>query len=180
MESGMRRQSRRGPNGIADPATQTTQVRLSVPEPETDPIAAGCREPARRGVRASAALLDLAAMASPALPLSAAAAALSVAELVYLVLPVASAAIWAWTQVWQGLTGTSFGKGMLGLRLVRPTDHRPGGPGRVLLRSAVFLITGGLAALPVLRSGRPCPGWHDRLSGLTVIDLTDHPCRPLV
>jgi hypothetical protein len=94
MESGMRRRSRRGPKGIADPAAQTTQVRLSVPEPETDPIAAGCREPARRGVRASAALLDLAAMVSPALPLSAAAAALGVAELVYLVLPVASVAIY--------------------------------------------------------------------------------------
>lgn len=150
------------------------------PEPATDPILPDHLPLARRGVRASSALLDVAAMASPALPLSAAAAATGIAELVYLVVPVAFAAVWAWIQVWQGLTGSSFGKSMLGLRLVLAGGDRPGGPGRVMLRSLIFAATAGLAALPILRSASPAVGLHDRASGLRVVDPTAPGCPPFV
>ncbi|MGE2716266.1 RDD family protein [Mycolicibacterium litorale] len=122
-------------------------------------------------VRCTSFLLDLAAMISPALPLSTAAAVLGVAEVVYVVVPVAFAAVWLWMQIWQGTTGKTFGKAMLGLRLVRAADHRPPGVAATLLRSLACTATLGSAGLPVLVSAAPRDGWHDRLSGLTVLDV---------
>lgn len=127
---------------------------------------------ASRGVRCSAALLDLAAMMSPALPLSIAAALLGVAEVVYIVQPVAFAAVWLWLQIWQGLTGTTFGKSMLGLRLVRAADRRPPGFAATMTRSGIFFATLGFAARAVIISRTPVSGAHDRASGLLVIDVT--------
>lgn len=123
-------------------------------------------------VRCASFLLDLAVMISPAMPLSTAGAVLGVAEVIYVVVPVAFVAVWLWQQVWQGLTGTTFGKAVLGLRLVRAADHRPPGVGATLLRSVLFAITLGLSGLPVLLHAQPRAGWHDRVSGLTVLDVT--------
>ncbi|BCI50922.1 hypothetical protein NIIDNTM18_02000 [Mycolicibacterium litorale] len=122
-------------------------------------------------VRCTSFLLDFAAMISPALPLSTAAAVLGVAEVISIVVPVAFVAVWLWMQIWQGLTGKTFGKAMLGLRLVRTADHRPPGVAATLLRSAACVATLGSAGLPVLVSPAPRDGWHDRLSGLTVLDV---------
>lgn len=108
----------------------------------------------------------------PALPLSIAGAVLGVAEVVYIVVPVAFAAVWGWMQIWQGLTGTSFGKAMLGLRLVRATDNRPPGVAAAVLRSGLFLATFGLAGVPVVLSATPHAGLHDRISGVAVLDVS--------
>jgi len=122
-------------------------------------------------VRCAAFLLDLAAMISPAMPLATAAAVLGVAEVIYIVLPVALVAVWMWLQIWQGLTGSTFGKAMLGLRLVRDGDYGAPGVGATLGRSLIFVATFGLAGLPVLLNSDRQPGWHDRISGLTVLDV---------
>jgi uncharacterized RDD family membrane protein YckC len=110
-------------------------------------------------------------MISPAMPLSTAGALLGVAEVVYIVVPVAFVAVWMWMQIWQGLTGTTFGKAMLGLRLVRAADHQPPGVGASVRRSLTFVATLGLAGLPVLLSPGIQAGWHDQISGLTVLDV---------
>ncbi|BBZ35913.1 RDD family protein [Mycolicibacterium confluentis] len=124
------------------------------------------------GVRCASFLLDLAAMMSPALPLSVAGAVLGVAEVVYLVVPVAFVAVWLWMQIWQGLSGNTFGKAMLGLRLVRADNPAPPGVPATLLRSMILIGTLGLAAVPmVLRPDDPT-GLHDRVSGLIVLDVT--------
>ncbi|BBZ62578.1 RDD family protein [Mycolicibacterium monacense] len=140
-----------------------------VDEPATPPDTV---TPAGGGVRCAASLLDLAVMISPAMPLSTAGAVLGVAEVVYVVVPVAFVAVWIWLQIWQGLTGNTFGKAMLGLRLVRAADHRPPGVGATVLRGLAFVATLGLAGLPVLLSPQPAAAWHDRLSGLGVLDVT--------
>ncbi len=127
--------------------------------------------PARPGVRCASYLLDLAAMMSPAMPLSVAGVALSVAEVVYVVVPVAFLVVWLWMQIWQGLTGLTFGKSMLGLRLIRTADLGTPGIGATLLRSLTLVGTLGLAYLPVVLSADPKPGLHDRISGLTVLDV---------
>ncbi len=111
-------------------------------------------------------------MMSPALPLSIIGALLGVAQVVYIVVPVAFAAVWAWMQIWQGLTGTSFGKAMMGLRLVRAADLRPPGVAAAVVRSGVFLATLGLCAVPVMLSRVPREGWSDRVSGLTLLDVS--------
>lgn len=129
-------------------------------------------ELAGRGVRCSAFLLDLAAMISPALPLAITGAVLGVAEVIYIVVPVAFVAVWTWLQIRQGLTGNTFGKSMMGLRVVRATDNRPPGVGPSMLRSLIFVGTCGLAALPVVLHARPGAGLHDRVTGLTVLDVT--------
>lgn len=115
-------------------------------------------------------LMDAAVMLSPALPLSILGAALGVAEVVYIVVPIAFVAVWTWMQIWQGITGLTFGKAMLGLRLVRADDRRPPGLAASLLRSGVFFVTAGGAALPVIADASPRDGVHDRAAGLTVID----------
>lgn len=125
---------------------------------------------ARRGVRCACYLLDLAVMLSPVLPLAVTAAVLGVAEVVYVVVPIAFVAVWVWMQIWQGYTGMTFGRSMLGLRLVRVGDHQPPGLPMCAGRGGIFAATAGLAALPVIVSDVPHDGLHDRLTGLTVID----------
>lgn len=127
---------------------------------------------AGRGVRCSSFLLDVAAMISPALPLAITGALLNTATVIYIVCPVAFAAVWAWLQIRQGLTGNTFGKSMMGLRVVRAVDNQPPGLGPSVARSLVFAATGGLAALPVVLHATPRTGLHDRVSGLTVLDVT--------
>lgn len=109
-------------------------------------------------------------MLSPALPLATAAAILGVAEIVYLVVPIAFVAVWVWMQIWQSYTGMTFGKSMLGLKLVRAGGNRAPGLAACLTRSGLFGATAGLAALPVVLSATPQDGLHDRLSGLIMID----------
>lgn len=157
----------------------TLSGRILVPRPRshTAPVGEPAAQPdvvtpAGGGVRCAASLLDLAAMISPAMPLSTAGAVLGVAEVVYVVVPVAFVAVWIWLQIWQGLTGNTFGKAMLGLRLVRDAGHRPPGVGATVLRGLAFVATLGLAGLPVLLSPEPRAAWHDRLSDLTVLDVT--------
>lgn len=140
-----------------------------VPDPPPRPDAI---VPAGGGVRCAASLLDLAAMISPAMPLSTAAAVLGVAEVIYVVVPVAFVAVWVWLQIWQGLTGNTFGKAMLGLRLVRAGDHGRPGVGATVRRGLAFLASFGLTGLPVLLSPRPRTAWHDEIGGLTVLDVT--------
>lgn len=148
---------------VASATAVTRQVQPAAP----DTVAA-----AGPGPRCAAYLLDMAAMISPALPLTTAAAVLGVAEVIYIVIPVAFVAVWLWMQIWQALTGTSFGKSMLGLRLVRASDLRPPGFGATIARSLIFVVTLGAAALPVVLSSRPESGLHDRMTGLRVIDVT--------
>lgn len=126
---------------------------------------------AGRGVRCAAYLLDVAAALSPALPLGVASVVLGVPEVVYVVLPVAFVAVLVWMQVWQSCTGMTFGKSMLGLRLITVADGGVPGLSATVTRSAVFVVTAGLAALPVLLSPAPRLGAHDRASALMVIDV---------
>lgn len=151
---------------VAHPG-RTTSSRLPV-APPASPLTV---ELASGRVRCASFLLDLAAMISPAMPLSIAGAVLGVPEVVYIVVPVAFVAVWMWMQIWQGFTGTTFGKAMLGLRLAHAADYRLPGLGATLRRSLAFIATFGLAGLPVLLSSDPQPGWHDRISGLTVLDV---------
>lgn len=125
-----------------------------------------------RGVRCCSFLLDLAIIVSPALPLATAGAILSVREVVLIVVPVACVAVWLWVSIWQGYTGLTFGKAMLGLRLIRTVDRKPPGFAAGALRSLIFAGTAGFAALPVLGSATPRDGRHDKASGLTMIDIT--------
>jgi hypothetical protein len=117
---------------------------------------------AGREVRSCSFLLDLAVMLSPALPLTVVAAILGVAQVVYFVVPTAVIAVWIWMQLWQGYTGMTFGKSLLGLRLIREADHRAPGLVACATRSLIFAGTAGLAALS---------GAHDRLTGLALIDI---------
>lgn len=149
------------------PTTARPAQPPSAPDPSDDAI-----RPAGAAVRASAFLLDLAVMVSPALPLSIAAASLRTAALVYAVVPVAVVAVWAFIQIWQGLSGTTFGKSLLGLRLVGADDLQRPGVGRTLLRGAIFALSFGLAALPMTPDARGRAGLHDRVTGLGVIDVT--------
>lgn len=126
-----------------------------------------------RGVRCTAFALDVAILASPAVPVAVTAALFKVAEVAYLVTPTAFLAGWMWMAIWQALTGMTFGKAMLGLRAIRLTDQRPAPFSAGLVRAIVFVATAGTAALPVLSSARPRDGWHDRLSGITLIDISE-------
>ncbi|MEW5808615.1 MAG: RDD family protein [Actinomycetota bacterium] len=149
---------------LSPPPSQPTSRRMPTPQP-------GGIVGAGRGVRCCSSLMDAAVMLSPALPLSILGAALGVAEVVYIVVPIAFVAVWAWMQIWQGITGLTFGKAMLGLRLVRADDRRPPGLSASLLRSVAFFFTAGGAALPVIVDASPRDGVHDRMAGLTVIDV---------
>ena len=113
---------------------------------------------AGRDVRCASFLLDMAAMLSPALPLAAAAALLDVAEIVYVVVPVAFVAVWIWMQIWQGYTGMSFGKSMLGLRMINAADRSVPGISATLTRGGVFAATLGFAALPAVTGSAPATG----------------------
>lgn len=123
----------------------------------------------------SSFLLDLAAIMSPALPLSVLAFIIGVPRVVHVVIPVAMCAVWLWMQIWQALTGKTFGKAMLGLRVVGSEDNRLPGMQRTLLRSLLFVGTAGLAALPLMTEPARQSGVHDRISGLQVVDVTNRP-----
>lgn len=153
-------------------AAQNTQPR-TIPSAATASPAPDRIVGAGRGVRCASCLLDLAVMLSPAMPLAIAAAILGVAEIVYTVVPVAFVAVWLWMQIWQGYTGMTFGKSMLGLRLIRSADSYTPGLGSCIARGGVFGATAGLAALPVVVSAVPHDGLHDRLAGLTMIDVVN-------
>lgn len=155
------------------PVTNRQQVLQKTPPVVLPPVqsAPAGVERAGRGVRCACGLLDLAAMLSPTLPLAIAAAILGVGEVVYVVAPVAFAAVWLWMQIWQGYTGMSFGKAMLGLRLVTAVGHNVPHVAATLTRAGVFAGTAGFAALPVLASAVPADGMHDRVSALAVIDV---------
>ncbi|KUI25568.1 hypothetical protein AU196_22385 [Mycobacterium sp. IS-1742] len=152
---------------IVVPGQRIRTAPVAEPAPRPEAVV-----PATGGTRCAASLLDLAVMISPAMPLSTAGAVLGVAEVVYIAVPVAFVAVWLWLQIWQGLTGNTFGKALLGLRLVRSADHRPAGVGATMVRGLAFVATLGLAGLPVLLSPAPRAAWHDRISGLTVLDVT--------
>jgi RDD family len=126
---------------------------------------------AGREVRCCCYLLDLAVTVSPVASFAAIAAILDVPGVLYVVTPVAVVAVWAWLQLWQGLTGLSPGKAVLGLRAVRGADHRPPGLLASSGRSLIFGFTAGLAALPVLTSAIP-RGRHDQVTGTDLIDVT--------
>lgn len=156
----------------AQPRTATPRPAAPVPSAPAVPAAPTDQiVGAGRGVRCACYLMDLAVMFSPALPLAIAAAVLGVAEIVYVVLPVAFAAVWLWMQIWQGYTGLTFGRSMLGLRLIRASDNRPPGLAACMTRSGVFGATAGLAAIPVIMNETPHPGLHDKVSGLIMIDV---------
>jgi uncharacterized RDD family membrane protein YckC len=133
----------------------------------TDGLVAAGRE-----VRCCAYLLDLAALVSPALPITATAAIVGVVEVLTIVIPVAFVAGWFWMSLWQGYTGQTFGKAMLGVRSVRAGGTHAPGFLAVVLRGVLFAASVGLVALPVIASATPRAGWHDRASGLALIDIT--------
>jgi RDD family len=163
--------------GRSTPVTTTTAPAIPAPDAASpSPGLVGVP----RGVRCTAWALDLAVLASPALPLAATAAVFHVAEVAYVVTPTAFFAGWIWMAIWQALAGMSFGKAMLGLRAIRLTDQRPAPFSASLVRGLLFTGTAGLAALPVLSSSGPCDGWHDRISGVTLIDISlgDNPLGP--
>lgn len=110
-------------------------------------------------------------MLSPALPLAIAGAVLGVGEIVYIVVPIAFVAVWVWMQLWQGYTGMTFGKSMLGLRLIRVSDNGAPGAASCITRGGIFGATLGAAALPVVLSERPRDGFHDKLARVRVIDV---------
>jgi hypothetical protein len=111
-------------------------------------------------------------MLSPAFPIAIAATILGLVDVIYIVVPVAFVAVSVWMSLWRSLTGMTFGTATLGLRTVRTADKRPPGFAAVALRSLIFAGTGGLAALPVLADGGPQRGLHDRVAGVSVIDIS--------
>ncbi|HYJ26157.1 MAG TPA: RDD family protein [Nocardioides sp.] len=92
--------------------------------------------------------------------------------------------LWLVLAVVLGVSGTSPGKAMSGLRVVHHGDGTPIGVGPALVRSFVLGVSGlptfgmGLAALAwtaVEDRGRERRGWHDHLTGTVVVDV-----RPVV
>lgn len=158
---------------LAPPPTARAGLSTAV----TQPAAAAQPQPvdqillAGREVRFCGCLLDVAATLSPVVSLAAIAAILGVPAVVYIVVPVAVVAVWSWQQLWLGLTGTSVGKAVLGLRAVRSADQKPPGFVACATRSLIFGATMGLIALPVLTSSTP-RGRHDRMTGIDVIDVS--------
>jgi hypothetical protein len=126
---------------------------------------------AGREVRFCSGALDVAATISPAVSIAAIAAIFREPAVVYIVIPVAIAAVWTWLQLWQGLTGMSLGKTVLGIRAIRTVDEQPPGFAASAKRSLLFVATFGLAALPVLTSATP-RGKHDEMAGIDLIDVT--------
>ncbi|PQE00379.1 hypothetical protein CYL16_12215 [Mycobacterium sp. EPG1] len=156
---------------VTDRVRHIDAPRHPEPAPVAQSVPDGRLVDAGPGLRCGGFLVDLAAMLSPALPLSIAGAALGVPEVIYIVVPVAFISVWLWMQIWQGLTGKTLGKAMLGLRAVTADDPKVPGLAATLRRSCFFVITGGIAGLPVILGGIPHDGLHDRISGLIVIDV---------
>jgi hypothetical protein len=88
------------------------------------------------------------------------------------VVPVAVISVWTWMQLWQGLTGKTFGNAVLGLRTIRAADCAVPTFAACAGRSAMFVLTAGFAAWPVPVTARGCRGWHDRSTGIAVIDVS--------
>ncbi|WP_051111504.1 RDD family protein [Mycobacterium sp. 141] len=159
---------------VAPPATPTvsaTAVTRAAQSPTAAPQPADQFLLAGREVRLCAGMLDIAATLSPVVSLAVIGAVLGVPAVLYIVVPVAVVAVWIWQQLWLGLTGTTVGKAVVGLRAVRSADRRPPGFAAAALRSAIFGASLGLAALPVLISPTP-RGRHDDVTGIDVIDVT--------
>jgi uncharacterized RDD family membrane protein YckC len=96
----------------------------------------------------------------------------------------ATVLLWVVLSVVVGLTGTSPGKAVTGLRVVHHGTGTPIGVGPALLRSLVLGVAGlptfgiGLATLAwtaVEDRGRQRRGWHDHLTHTVVVDV-----RPVV
>nr|WP_300049740.1 RDD family protein [uncultured Nocardioides sp.] len=96
----------------------------------------------------------------------------------------ATVLLWLVLSVVVGLTGTSPGKAVTGLRVVHHGTGTPIGVGPALLRSLVLGVAGlptfgiGLATLAwtaVEDRGRQRRGWHDHLTNTVVVDV-----RPVV
>ncbi|HJQ30465.1 MAG TPA: RDD family protein [Rubrobacter sp.] len=69
--------------------------------------------------------------------------------------------------VFEGLSGRTLGKMLLGIEVVRAEDGRPPGPGRAALRALMFLAVDGLAGLfVILASSR-----HQRLGDMAANTL---------
>ncbi|HSU02544.1 MAG TPA: RDD family protein [Nocardioides sp.] len=92
--------------------------------------------------------------------------------------------LWLVLAIVLGVSGTSPGKAMTGLRVVHHGDGTPIGVGPALLRSLVLGASGlptfgiGVATLAwtaVEDRGRQRRGWHDHLAGTVVVDV-----RPVV
>ncbi len=92
--------------------------------------------------------------------------------------------LWLALGIVLGVTGSSPGKAMSGLRVVHHGTGTPIGVGRALLRSLVLGVSGlptfgiGLATLAwtaVEDRGRQRRGWHDHLAHTVVVDV-----RPVV
>ena len=112
---------------------------------------------------------------------------LFVSEEVWTVVGVVAGAmvlLWLVLAVVLGVSGTSPGKAMSGLRVVHHGDGTPIGVGPALLRSLVLGVSGlptfgiGVATLAwtaVEDRGRQRRGWHDHLTKTVVVDV-----RPVV
>src|SRR6478609_9022286 len=96
----------------------------------------------------------------------------------------ATVLLWLVLSVVVGLTGTSPGKAVTGLRVVHHGTGTPIGVGPALLRSLVLGVSGlptfgiGLAALAwtaVEDRGRQRRGWHDHLAHTIVVDVRPPP-----
>ncbi|SBS75488.1 RDD domain containing protein [uncultured Mycobacterium sp.] len=149
-----------------------TATQQHVPAQSTGSFASDQVVEAGRGVRCCSHLLDVAAMLSPAFPIAIAATILGLVDVIYIVVPIAFVAVSVWMSLWRSLTGMTFGTATLGLRTVRTADNKPPGFAAVALRSLVFTGTAGLAALPVLTGPAPRQGLHDRVVGISVIDIS--------
>lgn len=88
-----------------------------------------------------------------------------------------------------GLTGSSPGNALLGLRVVQAGTDQPIGAGRALLRQLVLgvatlptfgLGTATLAWTAAMDPGGRRHGWHDRVAGSEVVDVRPAPEEPVV
>lgn len=88
--------------------------------------------------------------------------------------------LWVGLAIVLGVSGTSPGKAVSGLRVVHHGDGTPIGVGPALLRSLVLGVSGlptfgiGIATLAwtaVEDRGRQRRGWHDHLTGTVVVDV---------
>jgi uncharacterized RDD family membrane protein YckC len=87
-----------------------------------------------------------------------------------------------------GLRGTSPGRALMGLRVVRPDGDAPIGVGRALLRSLVLALAtlptfgfgaASLAWTAVMDPGGRRRGWHDKVADSVVVDVRPEPAGPV-
>lgn len=88
--------------------------------------------------------------------------------------PVAVVALWTWSIVWHAMTGTSFGKAALGIRLVSSRDLTAPGLSSAIVRSSVVLASVGTVFVSIALDGSGWRrGWHDTLGSTVVIDVVN-------